>query len=59
MWQLPLARDPSGRCAGGCHHADRSEEVKAKLAKLQLPLLTKPIKPAQLRALLRQMEVAP
>jgi signal transduction histidine kinase len=35
--------------------ADRSEEVKAKLAALDLPILTKPIKPAQLRALLRQI----
>ncbi|MEE4317392.1 MAG: ATP-binding protein, partial [Erythrobacter sp.] len=35
--------------------ADRSEEVKAKLSALDLPILTKPIKPAQLRALLRQI----
>ncbi len=35
--------------------ADRSEEVKAKLAALDLPILTKPVKPAKLRALLRQM----
>ena len=35
--------------------ADRSEEVKAKLSALELPILTKPIKPAQLRALLRQV----
>ena len=35
--------------------ADRSEEVKAKLGALDLPILTKPIKPAQLRALLRQI----
>lgn len=38
--------------------ADRSEEVKAKLAALDLPILTKPVKPAQLRALLRQLSVA-
>jgi signal transduction histidine kinase/CheY-like chemotaxis protein len=35
--------------------ADRSEEVKAKLAALDLPILTKPVKPAKLRALLQQM----
>ncbi|MGY6550638.1 MAG: ATP-binding protein [Erythrobacter sp.] len=35
--------------------ADRSEEVKAKLAALDLPVLTKPVKPAKLRALLRQI----
>lgn len=35
--------------------ADRSEEVKAKLAALHLPILTKPVKPAKLRALLQQM----
>ena len=37
--------------------ADRSEETKALLARQSLPLLNKPIKPAQLRALLRQMDV--
>lgn len=35
--------------------ADRSEEVKAKLAALDLPILTKPVKPAKLRALLQQL----
>lgn len=35
--------------------ADRSEEVKAKLAAAGLPILTKPVKPAKLRALLRQL----
>jgi len=38
--------------------ADRSEEVKARLAAQGLPILTKPIKPAQLRALLRQIAAA-
>ncbi len=38
--------------------ADRSEEVKARLAVLDLPILTKPIKPAQLRALIRQVAAA-
>lgn len=35
--------------------ADRSDEVKAALAAVRLPVLTKPVKPAQLRALLRNM----
>lgn len=35
--------------------ADRSEEVKAKLAAAGLPILTKPVKPVKLRALLRQL----
>ncbi|MFN3991091.1 MAG: ATP-binding protein [Erythrobacter sp.] len=35
--------------------ADRSEAVKAKLAALELPILTKPVKPAKLRALLQQL----
>ncbi|WP_335682317.1 hybrid sensor histidine kinase/response regulator [Porphyrobacter sp. HT-58-2] len=35
--------------------ADRSEEVRAKLDAAGLPILTKPVKPAQLRALLRQL----
>jgi len=35
--------------------ADRSDEVKAKLAAHDLPILTKPVKPAKLRALLRQI----
>lgn len=35
--------------------ADRSEEVKARLAAEGLPLLNKPVKPAQLRALLRTL----
>ncbi len=39
--------------------ADRSEEVKARLSSLDLPILTKPVKPAQLRALLRQMAATP
>ncbi|WP_427963402.1 ATP-binding protein [Altererythrobacter sp.] len=37
--------------------ADRTEEVKASLTKQQLPMLTKPVKPAQLRALLRRLGV--
>ena len=37
--------------------ADRSEEVRAKLSALDLPILSKPVKPAQLRALLRQLAV--
>ena len=37
--------------------ADRGEETKARLAGLSLPVLHKPVKPAQLRALLRQLEV--
>lgn len=37
--------------------ADRSKEVKQALAAQSLPVLTKPVKPAQLRALLRQLEV--
>ncbi|WP_159976952.1 MULTISPECIES: PAS-domain containing protein [unclassified Novosphingobium] len=37
--------------------ADRGAETKAQLAGLSLPLLNKPVKPAQLRALLRQMDV--
>ncbi|MEO0031580.1 MAG: hypothetical protein RIS94_1338 [Pseudomonadota bacterium] len=37
--------------------ADRSEATKALLASRSLPILNKPIKPAQLRALLRQMDV--
>lgn len=37
--------------------ADRSEEVRAKLGAAGLPVLNKPIKPAQLRALLRQIAV--
>lgn len=37
--------------------ADRSEETKARLAAQSLPLLNKPVKPAQLRALLRQLDV--
>lgn len=37
--------------------ADRSEEVRAKLGAAGLPILNKPIKPAQLRALLRQIAV--
>ena len=35
--------------------ADRSEAVKARLAALDLPILTKPVKPAKLRALLQQL----
>lgn len=35
--------------------ADRSEEVKAQLAAAGLPMLHKPVKPAQLRALLRTL----
>ncbi|MEL0253694.1 MAG: hybrid sensor histidine kinase/response regulator, partial [Novosphingobium sp.] len=37
--------------------ADRSEETKAHLSSLGLPILHKPVKPAQLRALLRQLDV--
>lgn len=37
--------------------ADRSEDVRARLGAAGLPVLTKPIKPAQLRALLRQIAV--
>lgn len=37
--------------------ADRSDEIKAKLAALDLQILTKPVKPAKLRALLRQFAV--
>ena len=37
--------------------ADRAEEAKTLLASLALPVLHKPVKPAQLRALLRQMDV--
>lgn len=36
--------------------ADRSKEVKQDLLSQDLPVLTKPVKPAQLRALLRQIE---
>lgn len=35
--------------------ADRSEPVKARIAAAGLPMLNKPIKPAQLRALMRTM----
>jgi len=35
--------------------ADRGEEVKARIAAEGLPLLNKPVKPAQLRALLRTL----
>ncbi len=37
--------------------ADRSERTKTELAALSLSILNKPVKPARLRALLRQMEV--
>lgn len=37
--------------------ADRSEETKAQLSGLSLPVLTKPVKPAKLRALLRQLDI--
>ncbi|MDT0510029.1 ATP-binding protein [Novosphingobium sp. MMS21-SN21R] len=37
--------------------ADRAEETKALFSDLALPVLNKPVKPAQLRALLRQLEV--
>ena len=37
--------------------ADRSEATKVGLAAQGLPLLHKPVKPAQLRALLRQLEI--
>ena len=37
--------------------ADRGEPLKARAAALGLPLFTKPVKPARLRALLRQLEV--
>ncbi|NOW46079.1 signal transduction histidine kinase [Novosphingobium sp. SG751A] len=35
--------------------ADRSDEVKAALAQARVPMLNKPVKPAQLRALMRNM----
>jgi len=35
--------------------ADRSEKLKAKMEAQDIPLLNKPVKPAQLRALLRTM----
>ncbi len=38
--------------------ADRSDKVKRQLQDLGLPVLTKPIKPAQLRALLRKLDLA-
>lgn len=38
--------------------ADRSEDVRARLGAAGLPVLTKPVKPAQLRALLRQIAAA-
>lgn len=37
--------------------ADRSEEVKLSLAEQELPMLNKPVKPAQLRALLSRLGV--
>jgi signal transduction histidine kinase/CheY-like chemotaxis protein len=37
--------------------ADRSAETKARLGAFSLPTLNKPVKPAQLRALLRQRDV--
>lgn len=37
--------------------ADRSDEVKQQLSELGVPVLNKPVKPAQLRALLRQLGV--
>lgn len=37
--------------------ADRGEETKAQLAGLSLPVLHKPVKPAKLRALLRQLDI--
>ncbi|PKB14484.1 signal transduction histidine kinase [Novosphingobium kunmingense] len=39
--------------------ADRSDEIKARLAAAKLPALTKPIKPAQLRAMLRMLLAQP
>ena len=38
--------------------ADRSDKVKRQLQDLGLPVLTKPVKPAQLRALLRKLDLA-
>lgn len=38
--------------------ADRSEEVRARLGASGLPILAKPVKPAQLRALMRQIAAA-
>ena len=38
--------------------ADRSEDVRGQLAAAGLPVLTKPVKPAQLRALLRRIAAA-
>lgn len=37
--------------------ADRTDEVKQSLAAQELPVLTKPVKPAQLRALLRKLDL--
>ncbi|MCT2398771.1 PAS-domain containing protein [Novosphingobium mangrovi (ex Huang et al. 2023)] len=37
--------------------ADRGAETKAQLASLSLPVLNKPVKPAKLRALLRQLDI--
>lgn len=37
--------------------ADRGEEIKARLAGHALPVLNKPVKPAKLRALLRQLDI--
>ncbi|AKM10711.1 hybrid sensor histidine kinase/response regulator [Croceicoccus naphthovorans] len=37
--------------------ADRTDEVKQALTAKELPVLTKPVKPAQLRALLRKLEI--
>jgi CheY-like chemotaxis protein len=39
--------------------ADRTPEVQQELATLNLPLLNKPIRPAQLRALLSHLLTAP
>lgn len=39
--------------------ADRSDEMKARLSAARLPGLTKPIKPAQLRAMLRMLLAQP
>ncbi|WP_068071518.1 ATP-binding protein [Novosphingobium lentum] len=53
---IAALRKLAGReLAGVVITADRSEEVKARIAAARFPLLNKPVKPAQLRALMRTM----
>lgn len=55
---VAMLREKAGRAVPAMViTADRGPETKAQLAELALPLLNKPVKPAQLRALLRQMDV--